>query len=421
MKYICASLLPFLFGFNPPVISQGLPTATPEEVGISSKRLERINTLMQHYVDEKKLAGAVTLVARRGKIVHFERFGMMDIEANQPMQLDTIFRIYSMTKPITSVAVMMLYEEGRFQLNDPISKFIPELKGLKVVKNVTASGIELVEAEREITIRDLLIHTSGFPYGFGDGPVDQMYQKAKLLAPDSTLKEMVQKLGVIPLVHQPGTKWEYSVSTDVLGYLVEVVSGKPLDLFFEENIFKPLGMKDTGFYVPKEKIARFAANYGPDETGRIKVIDEPKTSPFSSPRRFLSGGGGLVSTVSDYLRFAQMLLDGGELNGARLLGRKTIELMTTNNLPNELIPIQLGGTPLEGYGFGLGFSVLVDVARSQELGSEGSFGWAGAATTLFLIAPKEELIAIAMTQFMPYDHYPVFKEFRVLTYQAIVD
>ena len=430
MKYICRSLFPFsllLCGFNPPVCGQTVAKFEPEEVGLSSTRLERINKLMQNYVHEKKLSGIVTLVARRDKVVHFERFGMMRIEENKQMQLNTIFRIHSMTKPITSVAVMMLYEEGHFQLYDPVSKFIPEFEGLKVVEDATEQGLELSDPEREMTIRDLLIHTSGLTYGDGDTPVDVMYREGGVLeyrpkksgefcimpGDGRTLKGMIQKLSKIPLLFHPGEQWHYGVSTDVLGHLVEVVSGMPLDRFFEERIFEPLGMVDTGFYVPEEKIRSFAASYSPGGSGGISIIDPPTTSPFSSPTSFFAGGGGLVSTASDYYRFAQMLLNGGHLNGTRLLGRKTVELMTVNHL--------WWGEYTKGFGFGLGFWVIEDIGRSQEIGSEGSFGWGGAANTWFLIDPREKLIAIFMTQLVPYGHYPVIKQFKTLAYQAIVD
>ena len=309
----------------------------PEKVGLSSARLERINTLMQNYVDEEKLAGVVTMVARRGKVVHFERFGLMDIESKKPMQLDTVFRIYSMSKPITSVAVMMLYEEGRFQLNDPISKYVPEFKEVKVFVKKTEEGLELADLERQITIRDLLSHTAGLGYGWNDDPpFDEIYREADLFNREGTIKDLVEKLTKLPLLYQPGTKWHYSVSVDVLGYLVEVISGKPFDEFLEERIFYPLGMKDTAFHVPEENWDRFPTSYEPDENGGIKVYDTSSTSRYIKPTSLFSGGGGLVSTAEDYMRFCQMLLKGGELEGTRLLGRKTVELMTMNHAPEEL-------------------------------------------------------------------------------------
>jgi len=396
----------------------GLTRAIPEEVGLSSARLKRINKVMQGYVDENKLAGLVTVVARRGKIAHFECFGTMDIEANKPMRLDTMFRIYSMSKPITSVAVMMLYEEGHFQLDDAVSKFIPEFKDVKVFVKKSEAGVEVTKPEREITIRDLLTHTSGLAYGLNkDTAVDEMYQEEKMLKWDETLEEKVGRLVKLPLANQPRSAWRYSMSVDVLGYLVEEVSGKRLDVFLEERIFRPLGMGDTGFYVPEEKMGRFAELYGREEDGDLEHNDTLYWGDFSKLPRFLSGGGGLVSTASDYIRFCQMLLNGGELDGVRLLGRKTVEFMTTNHLPDELIRQR---TLTKGYGFGLGFAVLMDVAQSGSLGSAGEYKWGGAASTGFWIDPEEELIGILMTQFMPYTGR-FTQEFKVLTYQAIVD
>ena len=390
----------------------------PEEVGLCPERLKRINRVMQGYVDENKLAGLVTMIARRGKVAHFECFGMMDIESNKPMQSDTIFRIYSMSKPITSVAVMMLYEEGYFQLNDAVSKFIPEFKNVRVFVKKTEAGVEMAEAERKITIRDLLAHTSGLAYGLSeDTPVDEMYQEEKMLKWDETLEEKVRRLVKLPLANQPGSTWRYSVATDVLGYLVEVISGLSFDVFLEERIFEPLGMEDTGFYVPAEKISRFATLYKAEETDSFERDETLYWGDFSKLPRLLSGGGGLVSTASDYMRFCQMLLNGGELDGVRLLSRKTVELMTANHLPDELIR---QGNMTKGYGFGLGFGVLLDVAQSEALGSEGEYSWGGAASTGFWIDPNEELIGILMTQFMPYSGR-FTKEFKVLTYQAIVD
>jgi CubicO group peptidase (beta-lactamase class C family) len=400
---------------------QPLKTSTPEKVGVSSARLSRIGPVMQRYVDESKLAGILTLIARRGRIVHLEKVGMMDIEANKPMQFDTIFRIYSMTKPITSVAVMMLYEEGCFQLGDPISRFIPDFQDVKVFAGETESGLELTEAEREITIWDLLTHTSGLSYGGAeDSPVDALYRKQiweRLeQKPETTLEDLVNTLTTLPLVHQPGAGWTYSMATDVLGYLVQVVSGMPFDEFLKGRIFEPLGMVDTDFYVPPEKIDRFAANYGPAEDGGLKVIDRPSSSQYAKPTTHPSGGGGLVSTAADYIRFAQMLLNRGEYDSLRLLGRKTIEFMTTNHLADGLHPFED-----QAYGFGLGFDVRTSVARSQIMGSVGSFGWGGAANTNFWVDPQEELIGLLMLQFMPSGHYPVTPDFRVLTYQAIID
>jgi CubicO group peptidase (beta-lactamase class C family) len=410
-KIACIIIQLFLFQA---VNSQGLLTVKPELAGLSSDRLNRIKPVMLSYVDDNKLPGLITMVARQGKIVHFEKYGMMD--KDKPMQLNTIFRIASMSKPITSVAVMILYEEGYFQLNDPLSKYIPEFKDLKVFSSKDKDGIHLVDPIRPVTIRDLLTHTSGLTYGFfGNTVVDSMYRKAELGA--GTIKEMVQKLSKIPLLYQPGTKWNYSFSTDVLGYLVEVVSGKSFDVFLKERIFSPLKMKDTDFYVPKEKINRCAAVYGISDNKGMKVISKPDTSTISRPPKFFSGGGGLFSTAGDYMIFAQMLLNKGVINGVRILGRKTVDLMTENHLSDGLIP--LSGLP--GWGFGLGFAVLTDIPQTQTLGSVGEYGWSGIYNTYFSIDPKEKLIWILMTQFSPFSLYPVNKEFNVLVYQAIVD
>ncbi|MCX6045842.1 MAG: serine hydrolase [Chloroflexi bacterium] len=297
----------------------------PEEQGFSSKRLARINTVMQRYVDEQKLAGIVSLIARRGKVVHFEKFGMAELETEQPMAFDTIFRIYSMSKPITSVAVLLLLEEGQLRLTDPIANYIPAFKTTKVLDNTVGSGGRLVDPVRPITIHDLLTHTAGLSYGFEDHVyIDELYRKLweKLDSdPTFTLADWIEALAQLPLAHQPGTRFRYSMATDVLGYLVQVVAGMPFADFLQQQIFAPLGMVDTSFYVPSEKIGRFATTYGPGEQGGLKVLDAPKTSQYIQPNKRHSGGGGLVSTTGDYLRFAQMLLNKGELDGVRLLGR----------------------------------------------------------------------------------------------------
>jgi len=394
-----------------------IPTAKPEKVGLSSERLNRIKPVMQGYIDENKLPGLITMVARHGKVVNFEKYGLMDVD--KPMQLNTIFRIASMTKPITSVAVMMLYEEGYFQLDDPVSKYIPEFHDLKVFSSIDKNGMHVVDQIKPMTIRNLLTHTSGLCGGWGDTPVDSMYRKANLS--EGTLKEMIRKLAKIPLLYQPGTKWIYSRSTDVLGYLVEVVSGKPFDIFLKEKVFIPLKMKDTDFYVPKEKLNRVAAVYGLADTIGIQVI-VPDTSDISIPVKFLSGNGGLFSTATDYMIFSQMLLDKGEYNGVRLLRSKTVELMTSNHIANEIMPDDdFFGPILSGMGFGFGFAVLQDNIQSNIIGSKGSYWWSGSANTYFYIDPKEDLILILMTQFVPNFYYAVYKEFRELVYQSIAD
>lgn len=412
--------------------------AIPEEVGMSSKRLELIKLTMQAYVDQKKIAGLSTMVARRGKIVHFEQVGQMDIEANKPMSGDAIFRIYSMTKPIVCVALMILYEQGRFQLFDPIAKFIPAFDALKVLESDAAGGTREVDLVRPITIRDLLRHTSGLTYDFlEDSPVSDLYRQARLANnAERTLEEMVHELVRLPLAYQPGSRWHYSLGIDVAAHLMEVISGQSLNHFLKEKIFSPLGMTDTDFYVPPEKRDRLVTMYGrPDiaapemtfsklreawENGFNERIDVSETHPASKPDGFARGGHGLFSTAWDYMRFAQMLLNQGELDGVRILGRKIAELMHINHLPADLLPCELGGEPLLGYGFGLGSRVLMNVAESQMPGSVGEFGWAGAANTYYWVDPNEEIVGVLMAQnMMGFD--VAEKDFQVLTYQALVD
>lgn len=391
----------------------------PEQVGLSSARSDRIRTHMQRYVDQKKYAGILTAIVRHDKLAFAECFGRMDIEANKPMRFDTICRIASMTKPIASVAAMMLYEEGRFQLSDPVSRFIPEFKDLKVFKNAG----ETVPPEREMTIRDLLTHTSGLSGGFnpkGD-PVDALYEAARVRDPAGTLEDMIAKLATLPLATQPGSEWRYSLATNVVGYLIQVISGLRLDVFLRQRIFEPLGMTDTGFHVPPEKLERLAVLYGPADDG-LKPADAPwlSNTGFTTPATFFSSEGGLVSTAADYLRFSRMLLHNGELDGVRSLSRKTVELMTTNHLSNSVLPYRLLGTVQRGLGFGLGLSVVMDVGQTGVLGSVGLYSWGGAFNTHFWVDPKEDLIGISMTQYsVPLR--PIRHEFQILTYQALID
>jgi len=371
---------------------------------------------MQKYVDDGKLAGITTLIARRGEVVHFESVGMAHVEADLPMRDDTIVRIYSMTKPITSVAVMMLYEHGKLRLTAPVSEYLPEFADLSVYDEADGAG---VAPRRPMTVRDLLTHTSGLSYGWSDAPVDKAYQQADVTG--GTLEDMARRLGEIPLMHHPGAEWEYSLSTDVLGYLVQVVSGAPFDGYLSRELFEPLGMVDTHFHAPADKLDRFAANYGPDEeSGALTVIDDPTTGRFTKAPALPSGGGGLVSTAADYLRFCQMMLNGGELDGVRLLGRKTVQHVSRDHLPPDLC-VRFGEDREPSRGFGLGFSVLRNAAAGGEIGSDGTYAWGGAASTVFWIDPREDLVAILLTQFMPNNHYPTATEFRALTYQAIVD
>lgn len=393
--------------------------ATPEDVGLSGSRLYKIDHLTNRYIREGKLPGTITLVARKGEVVHLSCQGKMDIEADKDMDDDTIFRIYSMTKPITSTALMMLYEDGRFQLDCPVSRYIPGFRHLKVYGEKGP-----VEAGREMTIRDLLTHTSGLTYGFMNAtPVDAMYRERKV-EQSKDLDEMVEKLCDIPLLFSPGTRWSYSVATDVCGYLVQKISDTPFDEFLKEQIFEPLEMEDTDFVVPGDKVHRLAANYEHTDDDGMRLVDSPETSIYLK-KRLLSGGGGLVSTIQDYHRFAQMLLNKGEYAGIRILGRKTVELMTSNHLPGGGDLTSMGQavfseTPYDGIGFGLGFSVMLDPATAQILGTPGEFAWGGAASTYFFVDPQEDLLVILLTQLLPSSSYPIRRELRVLAYQSII-
>ena len=391
-----------------------LSTAKPEEVGLSSERLNRISLTLKAHIEKEVIPGAVALVARKGKIAYFESFGMRDLETSSPMQKDTIFRLYSMTKPITSVGLMMLHEQGHIYLGDPVSKYIPELKGLKVMVENTdpATGektFSTVPAQKEITIHDLLRHTSGMTYGFMG---NKMYKEAGVGNPDQTLDEMVMKLSKLPLIFQPGTRWAYSRSTDVLGRVIEIVSDMSLDKYFDERIFNPLKMNDTGFYVKPEKIERIAKP-GPNAKWPSRYT--------TSPPKLLLGGGGLFSTAHDYMRFMQMLMNGGQLDGVRLLGKNTVEYMTSDHL-GSIPKIGPGYFPGPGSGFGLGFSVREVPGVAPIPGSVGDLSWAGAGGTCFFINPSEELCAVYMVSandFGMMAHY--VRLFRTLVMQAIVD
>ena len=394
-----------------------LRTALPEEVGLSSDRLSKISTAMQRHIDRGDISGSVTLVARRGRVAHFDARGVMDIEARKPMQRNAMFRIASMTKPVTSVAVMMLHEEGRFLLDDPVSKFIPEFRSVRVVKPGTkpagCTDFETVPAEREITIRHLLTHTAGLP-NTGSGVTRDCYRQIEAERYKDTVGAFTKALARLPLNFEPGTAWEYGPATDVLGYLVEVVSGIPLDAFLHTRLFKPLRMPDTVFFVPPDREHRLAVLYTPAGGNGLQRFS-PRGRFWSAGRsRFVGGAGGLVSTAEDYFRFCQMLLNGGELDGVRVLGRKSVELMTSNAIGN--LPFRAS---LPGHRFGLGFRVQTDVGESGFLGSVGTFGWDGAYNTHFWIDPKEQVIGILMLQVEPYGHLRMRQEFQVLATAAI--
>jgi CubicO group peptidase (beta-lactamase class C family) len=404
-----------------------------EALGMSARRLERIKPAMQSYVDRGIYSGISTLIARRGKIVHAGEYGWRDKEAKAPMSADAIFRLYSMTKPIICTALMTLFEEARFRLFDPVAKYIPAFSRVKVLG---ADG-GLVDPLRPINVRDVMTHTSGLSYGFvSESPVSKMYVRAKLFDAKCPLEAAVDDLAQFPLSFQPGTRWQYSVGIDVAARLIEVISGRPLDAFLRERLFAPLGMVDTGFAVPPEKRGRLSAMYGrPDLLkGRATMANELEawrkgvndkldvfaTYPVDRPKTFLRGGHGLFATTSDYFRFAQMLLNGGQLEGQRILGRKTLALMHSNHLPAALLPIDIGGLPLAGYGFGLGSRVLMDVAQSGAPGSVGEFGWSGAAKTHYWVDPQEEMVGLFMTQSMMSFDLPEL-DLRAFAYQAIVD
>jgi CubicO group peptidase (beta-lactamase class C family) len=403
--------------------------SAPADLGFDPTRLGYIDEHLRRYVDSGKMAGTLVLVARSGGVGHLAAYGLADRERNAPMARDTIFRIYSMTKPITSVALMQLYERGLFQIDDPVEKYIPEWKDQRVYVMGNGPAMVTKGVTRPMTVRDLLSHQSGLTYGFLERTnVDAMYRNNGIgqIETRGTLREMVQALGELPLEFSPGDAWNYSVSTDVCGYLVEAISGQPFDDYLQANIFDPLGMADTGFYVPHEKAHRLAANYGVAPGGGIRLIDDPATSTYLTPPTFLSGGGGLASTIDDYLAFCTVLIQGGEVNGTRIIGRKTLELMTSNHLPEgkDLAGHAMGRwaeTTFAGIGFGLGFSVTLDPAKSQISGTPGEFAWGGAASTVFWIDPIEDLICIFMTQLMPSSHYNIRRELRAIVYSALAD
>lgn len=395
--------------------------AKPEAMGFSAERLARIGVAMRRHVEEGRLPGVATLIARRGRIVHLETVGWADVEARRPLEPDTIVRIYSMTKPITVVAALMLWEEGRFLLDDPIGAYLPELAGMPVLQRMERGVPVLAPAKRPVTIRHLMTHTSGMTYGVFEGgePGERLYAEADLLRPDRTLSEMVSALGRLPLLFDPGDRWRYSVSIDVLGRLVEVVSGQTLDVYFQQRIMGPLGMADSAFATAPGTTARLATLYGPAEGGGITPIQAPCGRDFTRLEPLRSGGGGMVGTILDYARFAQLLHDGGDLNGTRLLAPRTVALMARNHLPPEAGPY--GNPPHAGHGFGLGVRVLRDPGLAGQLDGVGSFGWSGLANTDFWVDPANEVVGVFVTQLVaPPPGVSVAQQFRNLAYQALV-
>ena len=415
--FACLPLLACRPGASSLLAGDDLVVAQPASVGMDGERLTRVTQVIQRRIEAGKMAGAVWLVARRGHVVQFNALGHADVEADKPMTTDTLFRIYSMTKPITSVAVMMLYEEGKFQLSDPVSNYIPKLKLPQVYVDDGTENGGRERAKREISIADLLSHRSGLTYGFfGSSAVDRLYQRTNVL--DNNLEELIDDLSKLPLSSHPGESFQYSVSTDVLGRLVEVLSGKSLRQFFQARIFEPLDMVDTDFYVPESKLDRLPVNYRWSSQER-SIADHPRESRYRQVPSFLSGGGGLVSSTRDYYRFCQMLLNGGVLYDQRLLGAKTVQMMTMDHLENTKKPttgVTLGG----GAGFGLGFRVVTNAAQNERLVSPGTYGWGGMASTAFFVDPQEELIGIVMSQKFPTD-MRIRDEFQTAVYQAITE
>tara|TARA_R110002153_G_scaffold30015_1_gene91972 strand:+ start:8853 stop:10076 length:1224 start_codon:yes stop_codon:yes gene_type:complete len=390
-----------------------------ETVGFSSERLDRIAPVMQQYIDQGKLAGTLTLVARNGKIAYLNAQGMQDKEAGTPMSEDTIFRIYSMSKPITAVAAMTLWEQGKFHMFDPIAKYLPEFTNMKVYVSGSGDDMVLEDAKSPIRIIDLFMHTSGLSYGFTGSEVDKLYQKL-LSNPDAlTPENFLTNIASLPLNHQPGTAWNYSFSTDIIGALVEKLSGKRLGEYMQETIFTPLGMTDTGFYVAADKVHRLTQIYTADrKTGQTIVMQNEPLGDYKSDPKFHSGGGGLVSTIQDYFTFAQMMLNGGEVNGVRILGRKTVEYMTSNHMPKNMLPYS---PDAQGEGFGLAMSVTTDADMAGFMSSTGNFGWGGMASTYFRVDPEEKIVLISMAQFVPIGFHRYNDDFRNLVYQALVD
>jgi len=418
----------------------------PDDFGMSPKRLERIRGWLRSHVEAERLAGASVLINKGGQNIYYQTAGYRDLESRKPIEPDTIFRIYSMTKPITTLAAMMLYEEGVFQLDDPIARFLPKFEKMDMLVGGDADNPQLEPARSLITMRQLMTHTSGLTYDFfKTSAVDALYRENGITfsSAKGSLADMVRRLAEQPLLFHPGDRWNYGFSTDVLGRVIEVMSGMPLDCFFKERIFEPLGMTDTAFRVDDARVDRFAANYTsdsrplppaigpeptelpPEQTGGLKLFDPAAGGSFTTPGNLPSGGGGLTSTTLDYLLFCRMLRNGGVLDGQRLIGRKTLDYMRTNHLPGTMADM---GVPRfnnahmgAGLGFGLGFAVILDPVRSQTMGSTGEYFWTGMANTQFWMDPVEDLFVIQMAQLVPSAYVPLRRELRTFVYQALVD
>jgi CubicO group peptidase (beta-lactamase class C family) len=398
-------------------LASDLSSASPESVGMSSERLTRLDAATHGWVDDGRIAGVVTLVARRGRVVHLDAYGMADVENREPMTKDTYFRLFSMTKPVTSVALLTLYEEGKFQLRDPLARYLPEFANVKVFAGVDAAGgLILEDPVRPPTMQDVFRHTAGFSYGGGPEPIAKLLQPSPYSEP--SLEALARRVANVPLIYQPGTRWVYSFSHDIQARLVEVLSGKSFDDYTRERIFEPLGMQKVVFGLPAALADRFANTYSPNETGKLVASDTPEKTTYNTPP---FGGTSLSGPVMDYARFAQMLVNSGELDGARILSPTTVDLMASNHLPDGVGRGAAGGGEASGEGYGLGVRVVIDSAKAGNLTSPGTFGSSGAAGTHFFVDRKQELIAVFMIQRQGQGGFGMSDQFETLVYQAIVD
>ncbi|MEK7795557.1 MAG: serine hydrolase domain-containing protein [Candidatus Hydrogenedentota bacterium] len=414
LTWMCLAALVFALPVLAASSDYGLPRADPESLGLSSEKLVAVKTQLNAFVEKGNLPGFVVAVARDGKLGYFEAWGMRDVERAKPMAPDTIFRMYSMTKPIAGAAVMTLVDAGKISLDDPLSKYIPEFKDMKVLVDKKDGTTELVAAERPITLKHLMTHTSGLVYGiFDTGKLGEMYREKDINSDGAagiTLEEFAKRTATMPLKCQPGSAWNYGINMDILGRVVEVVSGKRFADYLQQTVFGPLGMKDAAFHVPADKADRLAANYGPNkQSGGMSLLDDPAKSPYLKVPSQDSGGGGMVATAGDYLRFAQMLLNGGELDGVRVLSEKAVAEMTSNQLPAELgdAPLNLmPGISFKGIGFGYCGATPMKGAVNTAFGDDGEYSWGGYASTDFWIDKKENMVGIVLTQLIPTATYP---------------
>jgi CubicO group peptidase (beta-lactamase class C family) len=396
LRFILCTLVFLVVGL--PIHAAELPTSTPEAEGMSADKLAEVGTIINTLIKEKKIAGGIVLIAKNGKVVFHEPYGVLDLESKKPIERDTIFRIYSMSKAITCAAVLILHDEGKLDLQAPVSKYLPEFKDLKV-----RDGDKDRPAEHEMTVEQLFLHTSGIPYGNpGGNETEKMYEAVNALNKDSDLALMIKKMGQISLPFEPGTDWQYGAGIDVLGRVVEVVSGQPLDVFLEERLFKPLGMTDTAFFVPDGKRERFATNYFSDGKGRMIILDDPTRSGYLRKPGLLSGGGGLVGTASDYMRFLLMIANEGKAGDKQILKPETVKRMQTNQVPESAGWVTFGPEERTGVGYGLGFSVTTEPHKNNPHAKKNEYGWGGAASTHYWLSPDDDLVVVTMEQRMPY-------------------